>query len=227
MRLFSIIILFTFATSLAGQQANNAHSHVYGLDPLLYNGKKYSFFLPSSAAGHQYLISEDFLAGEVTVKGKTYSDLIMNYDIYNQQLLLKYEDENGAINIIELSKAWMESFRLANMVFLCLDVGDGPRFYQVNGDGRVRILYHWKKDFKLGHDAGPVNYTFTPGTRTTYLYVDGRLTSFRGKKGLVKLLGPEKKEAVAAYIRKHHIHMKTASDRKMSALANYITIIME
>ena len=35
---------------------------------------------------------------------------MLNYDIYNQQLILKYKNNIGAANLIIISDAWLESF---------------------------------------------------------------------------------------------------------------------
>ncbi len=141
-----LIILFSISGTLISQNAVKVLDRVYGLDQTLYNGKKYNYSVPSSTKGHQYLISPDYIAGSVTLRGKCYQDINLNYDIFNQQLLLQYEDEKGVLNIIEVSKAWLKSFRRGNLNFEFLSLEKEPRFYQVLGEGQVRnseglILY--------------------------------------------------------------------------------------
>ncbi len=140
MRSLLVIILIFFSGRLVSQDAAMEMDRVYGLDPLLYNGKIYTYFLPAGTGGNQFLLSADYLTGEVTIKGKTFEGISLNYDIYNQQLLLQYVNETGAFNIIEISKAWLEKFRLGNMEFRCLSPDNKPGFYQVLGDGPYFIM---------------------------------------------------------------------------------------
>ncbi len=133
-----VIVLFTLSGLLKSQDGAGIADKVYGLDPTLYNGKKYTYFLPASTGSHQYLFSPDYVSGSVTINGKTYEGILLNYDIYNQQLLLKFADETGAMNILEVSGAWLESFLIGTTGFEYLDIGKGPRIYQVLGSGPVR-----------------------------------------------------------------------------------------
>jgi hypothetical protein len=133
MRSFSIIILFSFIGNIFSQATSPEFDRIYGPDPLLYNGKKYIYFLPPGTGGHQFLAQPEFTEGEVIIKQIRFSRVSLNYDIYNQQLLLEYPDETGANGIIEVSKAWLDGFHLAGMDFIMHDFGDKPRFYQVLG----------------------------------------------------------------------------------------------
>src|SRR5512145_1757956 len=114
MRSLLINFLLILPGMLPAQMAASNLDEVYGLDPVLYNGKKYTYFLPSGTGGHQYLFSPDYFVGSVTIKGQTFEGITLNYDICNQQLLLQYAIEAGSLRIIEVSKAWLESFTLGN-----------------------------------------------------------------------------------------------------------------
>lgn len=196
---------------------------VYGLDQILYNGKKYNYFLPSGTKGHQYIISPDYIAGSVTLKGKCYQDILLNYDLLNQQLLLKYEDESGARNVIELSESWIKSFRLANMNFEFLNLEKAPCFYQVLGNGSVRILYHWRKN--LNPDIamiGSSGFGFTPAIKDSYILIDGELKQFRTKRGLIRIFDGRYRSAIKSYLRKNKVKVNKATDQVMEEMITFI-----
>jgi hypothetical protein len=222
MHSFLLVVLFFFSGKVMSQDVAQVLDHVYGLDPLLYNGKKYSYFLPPGTGGNQFVFSPDFFPGEVTIKGERFKGINLNYDIYNQQLLLQYTNETGTSDIIEISKAWLESFRLGDMEFKYLTFSDGPRYYQVIGNGPVYILFYWRKDLKLDVSYSGGHHTFTPPIRNQYVLINNDLHPFRNKRSLIAIFDPGLKQQIRNYIHHNKIKLKKASDKKMAELINYI-----
>jgi hypothetical protein len=219
---FIFIIFFTYSGALISQDSVKVLDRVYGLDQTLYNGKKYNYFLPPGTKGDQYLSSPDYVAGSVNLRGKRHQDVTLNYDIFNQQLLLKYKDETGALNIIEVSKAWLKSFRLGNMNFEFLTLEQSPHFYQVLGEGPVRILYYWRKNLKLDAAIGSSNFAFTPAFRDTFILLDGQLKPFKTKRSLIRIFNPVHRTEIKSYLRKNKIKLKKASDQVMAEMITFI-----
>jgi len=222
--LFSILtcILSLFPGILLSQEAATVADRVYGLDQTLYNGKKYNYFLPAGTHGNQYLLSEEFAEGSVTIKGTSYQNLRLNFDILNQQLLLKYKDETGALNIIEVSKAWLEGFSLGTMQFECLSLGENPRFFQVLGSGQYRILYFWRKSLDMVAAVGSSDFTFSAAVKDSYVLMNGQLKPFRNRHGLVSLFGRTHRQEIKSYLHRNKIRIRKASDQ---VLADMITFI--
>jgi hypothetical protein len=206
------------------QSQNDAREldRVYGLDQTLCNGKKYAYFPPSGTTGHQFLLSFLFSSGSVTLKGKCYTDVSLNYDIFNQQLLLQYADENYPLNIIEISQAWLTDFHLGNMKFELLKLEQESKFYQVLGDGPVRILYFWRKTLNLNDAIGSTNLVFSKALRDCFVFMDGQLKPYTTKRSFIRLFDPKNRPEVKSYLRKNKVKVKKASDRVMSEM---ITVI--
>ncbi|HNR43441.1 MAG TPA: hypothetical protein PKL65_14515, partial [Bacteroidales bacterium] len=211
-----------FSRQLFSQETSNEMDAVYGMDPLLYNGKQYSYFFPLGTVGHQYLFSEDYIIGEVTIKGICYQRIVLNYDIYNQLFLLKYTNASGTSNIICISTAWLEGFKLGELDFKYLSFTDGPRFYQVLGDGPDYILIYWWKELILEPTIGKRNFAFTPAIKNRYILLDNKLMPFRNKRTLISLFKPENKQEIKDYIQHNRIRIKKASDKSMIDLINFI-----
>jgi len=219
----SLIIFFLFisATSISQDEAA-VLDRAYGMDQTLYNGKKYDFRLPYGTKGNQYLFSPDFMDGSVTLKGKCYRDLTLNYDIYNQQLLLMYTDEAGARNIIEVSKAWLTKFSLGNMDFEFLDLEQKPQLYQVLGEGPVRILYYWRKNMDLDIAIGSNNYIFNRPIRDSYVFIDGNLKPYKSKRSLIGRFDPVHRQEIKRYLRKHKVNLKKSPDKIIAEMITFI-----
>jgi hypothetical protein len=217
-----IILLFSFSKTLISQSNAEVLDQVYGLDQNLYNGKIYSYVIPPGTLGHPFLNSRDYSAGSITVKGRCYQNIFLNYDIFNQQLLLKYIDEKSSQNIIEVSKGWLTSFTFGNMRFEYLNLGQKPHFYQVLGEGQVRILYYWWKNLNLDVTIQSSNYTFDPTVRDAYVLMNGQLKPFSTKRSLVRLFDKQHRPEIKSYLRKNKIKMNKASDQVMAELITFI-----
>jgi hypothetical protein len=170
-----IILLFT-VSGVAAQQTSISTDEVYGSDPLLYNGKYYTFFPPLNTGGNQFLTDRQFEVGSVTIRGVTYTDLLLNYDIYNQQLILKYKNRTGATNLIIVSDAWLESFSFGGISFEMISTPDTlKRIFQVLGTGPNRILYYWKKNLSLDSFYGAKNHIFSVAKKEMNVFTGNQI----------------------------------------------------
>jgi len=219
---FLIIILISFSGNLICQDVVAVLDRIYGPDQTLFNGKKYTYYPPPGTERHQYLFSPDFVEGSVTIKGKNYNDVTLNYDIFNQQLLLQFPDKNGPRNRIEVSKARLESFRLGNMNFEYLKLEKEPRFFQVLGQSPVQILYYWRKNLDVNGIIGSYHLTFTRAVRDSFILKDGQLKPFNTKRKLITLFDPGIRPEIKSYLRKNKVNVKKASDRVIEEMLVFI-----
>jgi len=220
---FAIILLLQTATSLTlfSQDAVRLLDTVYGLDQTVCNGKKYAYASPS-IYGHQYLFSPAYGEGSITVRGKCFYPVTVNYDLLNQQLLLQCQDASGSLNIVEVSKAWLNGFSMGTLNFELLRIESAHRFYQVLGHGPVRILYYWRKELALQTTIGTSVMSFTPPIRDAYVLIEGKLKPFISNRSLVRLFDPRHKTEIRTYLRKNKIKVKNASDRAMAEMITFI-----
>ena len=223
--LFRTIISFFLLFSLSGisaQQPVIKPNDVYGSDPLLYNGRHYTFFPPPSTGGNQFFSARQFENGSATIRGVIYNDLKLNYDIYNQHLILQYKNNIGAANLIIISDAWLESFSFRDLHFEIISSQDTlKRIFQVLGTGPVRILYFWEKKLKLDNIQGSKNYIFSDATRTMNVYIGKKILKFRNNKTFYSLFDPGKRIAIKGYLHKNSINVKKATDQTMTGLIYY------
>jgi hypothetical protein len=224
---FLLLLLFSFFLAGSfGQLIPDVSDPVYGLDPELFNGKVYTYYLPSSTSGNQYLYSKEFVKGEVNIKGLVYKDIAINYDVFNQVLLLKYKTSTGAESIIEVSNAWLAGFNLGNRKFELIRGPDSLiHYYQVIGDSSARILYSWKKYMKLDNGGSSSHYAFSSPRRDSYIFKDGQFFSYKNKRGFISAFDSSKQAQIKNYIRQHKIRFKKSSDQDMLDLITYCTKI--
>ena len=206
--LLLILILFVANPGYAQTPVLTANE-IYGLNPLLYNGKFYTYFTAANTKGSQFLDDHEFVKGSVRIRGKNFRNLLLNYDVFNQQLVLKYKTRMNNMMKLVISKAWLESFNLDDKHFEILSFpGSKSRIYQVIGQGRYRILYTWTKTYALDHTFGATNFAFSKPIRGSYLQLGNKLMHYKSNKSFVKLFGPENKSSLNKYLRKNKIKIR-------------------
>lgn len=223
--LFRILISFSLLVKflvVSAQQPGENGGNIYGLDPLLYNGRSYTYFLPSTTGGSQYFNDSQFENGSVTIRGVTFNNLALNYDIYNQELILKYKNKLSGTDVIIISDAWLESFRFKDLDFEVITSQDTTKkIYQVMGTGPNRILYFWEKDLELDNVQGSPKYTFTSAKKEMYLYTGGSVLKYRNNKIFYSLFDSDKSTVIKEYLRKNKINVKKVTDKTMTELISY------
>jgi hypothetical protein len=221
----SLLLLFLlfYSGAMISQDVFSDLDRAYGLDPGIYNGKKYSYFLPSATQGNQFFSSSEFINGGVVVKGVNWWGLLLNYDVYNQKLLLQYNDERGAAQIIEVSEAWLEGFSLGTREFTYFGDNAGSRIYQVLGDGKYRVLFYWRKTLTLSTSMGSGGYAFSAPLKTQYVLIEGELYPFGSRGSFIKLFNPAHKAEIKNYLQSNRINLKKAPEQSMKDLINYIS----
>jgi hypothetical protein len=208
--------------SVIAQQNFNIADPVYGSDPLIINGRYYSFFPSLRTEGNQYLADPGFDTGSVTIRGKTYSDLTLNYDIYNQQLLLKFRSTAGADNLIIISEAWLDRFSFRGMNFNLIHLQDtAKRIFQIVGSGPVTIGYKWKKDLKPDSFYGALHYSFSPPKKEMNILAGCQVVRYKNNRTFCAALDEKRRTAVREYLARHKINVKKATDSTMGEVIDY------
>lgn len=159
---------------------------------ILYNGKvwrnNYTF-----VKGDQFMLSKDYLQGSVSINGKTFNNLNVNYDIYNDEIITP--SNHGTF--IQLNKEMVDSFTLVFQL-------KTYRFKNLQGDslaglkGFVNVLYSgrsslyvkYKKEIQLL--AIDDKFDLFYQTHKVYFVKDGIANQITNKNELLKVLGKDK-----------------------------------
>jgi hypothetical protein len=219
-----IIPLAFMLVSLAvcAQQTSPDPDRVYGPDQLLYNGKLYTFFPPARTEGNQFISDNYFEDGTVTVRGKRYEGLGLNYDLYNQELILKYSNRNGGTDLIAVSDAWLEAFSLGKNNFEMIATGDTVKhIYQVMGSGSNRVFYFRRKVMRLESRYMSWNQVFSAPVRNMYVYNGRNLAEYNNNKSFIAIFDKSVQPSVKKYLRQHKIKVKKAADPVITDLINF------
>lgn len=228
-RIVLTLIIFVFIPGLSiGQSLENYIADlqkIYGSDAALVNGEKY-YYPYNSQAGDPFLNRREQKA-TIWIMDRVFEDQILRYDIYNQYLVLEYEDRFGGNNNLVLRKEWVRSFTLGDRFFRKMEGPEGEAgFFQEIFADSLSCYYYWKKDYLLKLTSGVQSYYFTEPIREAYLLINGHFYHFRNNSGFISTFDKNIRKPVKDYIRQNHVKMKKVSDREMHDLVKYCNTLL-
>jgi len=174
----------------------------------------------TAVEGNPFLIN-DWVDGSVTFKDNQKTDATLKYDIYNNTLLFK--DKDGAT--MEL-KNHITSFTLNSisdisnvrpLIFVnglpITGMQTEKSWYQLIGDGRVKLLKYYKKTINEHRE-------FTSATTTRkfntfqyyYVFTNNRMTAFSPGKKAVQKLFEDHAAQLEAWLKANRINYKSDAD---------------
>lgn len=150
---------------------------------------------------NRYYVSEDFKKGSFQYNNQDYFDLLLNYDVYNDELILKpYGESNTTkVNIIKDNVSY---FKIGNEKFVNLKIINTPTFrkgyYEEVLLGNSLILYikYYKEKKRNNKDENDL-IEFVPKYEFLILK-DNKLYPVNTKKQIVELF-PNNKRKINDY----------------------------
>jgi hypothetical protein len=199
--LFSLVFLNAgtgcFAAEAPYQQEDSVR-----IKQVLFNGKIWRN-LYTRVNGYQFLFTDEFLQADISVKGRTFTNIRAKYDIFRDELLAV--TDNGTI--IQMNKEIVDSFSLRyydkSYFFIRIDsTSDFNGFVNVLYSGESSMYVAYKKMIELLSINQRQDRFYDK--RKMYLLRDGVPQQFSGRSDLLKLFG-ERKQAVKELIRKNQL----------------------
>lgn len=237
------VILFIFlAAGWTGCLAQEGHANASELylqvyeatqdamshDPVIQNGVYYTYPY-YNAIGHPFLGQKEFETGSVIFRGKSYEALSINYELFNQQIILSRE-YNGVLQMNVLAPEFISEFYLKGKQFIKAEFQEGaPEFFQVIVETPgISCYYTWYKERREIRDTGNRSiYSFSDQKSKCYLLLDGRLNRYKSNKSFLKIFPDGSKAKIKTYLQDNQILVLEASDQEMSSLINYCDSVLD
>ena len=233
---FKIILvsafLFTGVDHLMSQASGNASNKQvfeyfdskYGVDPELVNGIKY-VNLYRTAKGTPFLINEEMIPGWVIINGKKYQDLELNYDVYNQDLVMSYYTNLLGSQKIIIPNQNLESFGFTNREFRKIVLpGKNEHIYEIMLDGKYKIYYEYSRNYTVNTNPNDKGYMFSALITEKYLYNPENNTyqKFKNSRSFRKLFQPEIARELKLTEKKYRISLKDDNLINHKLLYNFL-----
>ena len=195
---------FTYSADSFGQSLPNSSGQQDPLkeDQVLFNGSVW-FNHYYNVRGDQFLFSKNYLTGSLSMNGKSYNNIGINYDIYNDEIITK----TNLGNLLQLNKEMVDSFTLVSgidkyrFVNIKIDSLQGLKGYvNILYEGKSALFVKYKKEIELLAVDDKFDLFFQ--TYKILLVKDGIANQINNKGDLLKVLY-DKKAQIKEFIKRN------------------------
>lgn len=219
-----LILFIFFADSLLAQDTVEVKlDQVYNMNPELYNGKVFTGIYRGKIDGTQFFISKKFLTGELRLNQQVFKQQKLNYDVYDQKVLLSFKDDINATKIIELPLANVEFFYLDSKYFEVHVWLNGYRIFQTFGINELKILLYWTRTLNAGTGSESSRSRFSSLKKRIWLFREGSYYAVKNNKTLRKLYTDEQQLILKKWQKKNKIKIQKADDEQLQMIIDYLT----
>lgn len=192
----------------------------YGSDADLVNGEKY-FYPYMRSDGDPFFFTEPRQV-VIRVHEKEFAGQLVRYDVFNQQVVLDFNDIYGGTTSLVLRNEWVESFSFEAHLFKRMRGPEGePGYFQVVVDGPISCVYAWSKDYQLNLNSGVQSYYFTDPVKESYLVIDDTFFSYRNNRTFLKAFDSDRQKSIKQFMRQSKVKVKRSPDWQMRHLIEY------
>lgn len=193
---------------------------------LLYNGRiwRNPFLLIKE---NQFLFSKEFLAGSVTMRGKTFSDVRIKYDIFTDEIITPF----SPAGMIQLNKQMVDSFSLnfQNKNYHFIRIPDGNTdlpggYYNVVYKGKTILYARYRKKIEKLADEDEFDKFYQ--TTRIFIIKEGKAINIPGKKDLIRILNIQKKD-VRQFMRDNNIRISNEDPFSFITFLRFIDDLKE
>jgi len=182
---------------------------------VLYNGRIWRNIYYNKVRGDQFLFSDKFLPGSVTINGRTFENVSLRYDIHNDEIMIITCNNN----ILQLNKEMVDRFSMKfdNTIHNFINIEDDSLTF-LNGysdllhDGKTALYVRYTKEIQRLKE-GRILENFIQ-VQKTYIVKDGTVTIIKKKKELMKLLS-DNMQQVRSYIKSNKIRISKTSPQSL------------
>ena len=147
--------------------------------------------------GHPFFNSKNVLNGCVTVKNLCFTNVLLIYDLFKDELLLEFRDDNEVGNLITLNKKSVTEFNLYDGInmhyfknsdtenFIKTDFFSG--FVEILYDGEYTLYCKWFK--KISKLAIENKYDKFVLKSNLYLKTDGEIIELKNRNDFISFFG--------------------------------------
>jgi hypothetical protein len=172
----------------------------------LFNGRVWRNYY-SMVEEDQFLFSKEFLPGEVIMRDRTYSDILILYDIYKDEILTPYKP----VGILQLNKEMVDSFSIFFLKkrYNFIKIQDTTNsdlngYLNVIYSGKTTLYIKYSKKIEKLEAKGENNKFYQ--LIHVYLFKDGLYYPLTGKNDLIRIYD-EDRNLVRDFIKKNQLRI--------------------
>ena len=195
--------------------------YLNGPDYNLLNGRLSDF--PYSIDSHPYFNTDSYRRGSLLLNGEAYDNVLINYDIYDQQVILQLPDWiSGLNNKLVLNRELIDYFEIDGHTFRLISSPEtGTSFFQVISTGEISCYLHWTKNLYRSSTSVNARYKYLKQSRRIYLQKGDQLFLVKNKSSFTRIFDEAYQEEIKGYLRREKIRFRNESDEKLGDLMDF------
>jgi hypothetical protein len=225
---FSLFFLFgnlAFTQTNSQNKIYETYDNIVGLDNTgLFNGTEFTDLFLNTDGTYRYFNGYDYAKGAVTYNGQYYVDVFLKYDLLEDNLLTR-SDDNLSIFNVKLIPEFVESFSIFNYNFVRITDTN----LEIPGNGYFEAAYIGKKlNLFIKHTKKKKDKPLKNGVQYKFsdnnfyvLKIDRDYTVINSERELRKLL-PEKEEEIHSFYKSYKALYKSDPESFMTKLVKYL-----
>ena len=225
MKILLNIIVFLLTANLFAQNnlSDNAElNNVYGADNILVNGINYSPLHPGSY-GHPFLGDNIFAENNIVLKGRSFNNVLLKYDLEKQMIILNFKNPAKADKLIELNNNYIKEFTINQLHFIKLPDkvnSSATPFIQLIYSGKLIFGKTYSKAFIATYSNKYPRGKYSKLYIKNVLIVDDETLEIKRNKDLYSAF-PANKHQIKRYIKSNKIKLRKATNKQWHQLIKF------
>ena len=179
----------------------------------MFVGKMEPGYASTVFINHPYWSSEEFLVGEVRYKGLLYKNVLLRYDAFLKQLVVKTPEKQSNVYIPMHA---VEGFTVGGMVY---KVFDGEFMAVLYEGSRIGLLEQMHIKTKENMNHANLQYEFKRKVNY-FIWSDGRLCEVNSMRSVLKLYPGLEKE-LKRFAKMNHLNFKENRQYSLTSMVKY------
>ena len=206
--------LFCGVVNAQEQQLFDEYLREAGDRAEMFVGKMETGYSSMAFINHPYWADEEFLSGEVRYKGLLYKNVLLRYDAYLKQLVVKTPVKQSNVYI---PMHLVEGFAIEGTVYAKYN----DEFMAVLYDGsRVRLLERMRINLKEDTEQTKVQYEFKRQMNFFVLH-DGKMTEVGKMRSVLKQF-PELEKELKRYAKMNRLNFRENRKSSLMSILKYV-----
>lgn len=211
----------TYVSEKGFYELKENFDHLNGPDYNLLNGRQYDPL--NSGKSHPYFNTDRYRPGSLLLNGETYDSVTINYDIFDQQVILQYPGSITDHDLkVVLNRELIDYFKIDGLTFRLMSFPEtGSYFFQVVSSGDISCFLRWEKRLNRSTYSGITSYKYSKQSREIYLQWEGQLYAVRSRSSFSGIFDEAYQKEIKGFLRREKIRFKDASDEVLGRLMNF------
>lgn len=201
-------------------QVRERFDRTYGPDYNLLNGRQYHLYYSSSS--HPFFDSDQIRQGQVVLNGVVYEGIPINYDLYQQALILQYISHIGETRYLVLNREFVDEFHLDGKIFRKESFpGEKARYAQVIEADTLRFVIRWNKNMNFSGSVNETPYRYSNQSKLMFLGGTDTLHKVGSRSSFIEWFEDPQRTLIKQYMKEERIHLRHASDIELEKLLQF------